>query len=128
MELQKFEEQNLEIFKEISHVTAQVKELQAQEKAIKESLQEQMMEHGIKSIDNEYIKITFVDESETVSVDVKTLEDNEPETFAEVYKDYPVKSIDLKRLEAAEPEFYGELVADFPKVSKRKAHLRFKVK
>lgn len=128
MELQKFEEQNLQVFKDISSLNTQIKELQAEEKAIKAQLEEAMQEHDIKSIDNDYIRITFVDESETVKLDLKEMENKEPETFEELMEDYPVKSIDLKRLEAAEPELHEELIADYPKVSKRKAHLRFKVK
>lgn len=128
MELQAFEQQNLQVFKDISQITAQRKALEKQEKDIKAQLEEAMLEHEIKSIDNEYIKITRVKASETVSVDLKELEEKEIETFDELMEDYPVRTIDLKQLEAAEPELYGELVEDYPKVSSRKAHLRFEVK
>ena len=36
-----------------------------------------MDEHGIKSIDNDLIKITRVDESKTTSIDTKKLKDKE---------------------------------------------------
>lgn len=128
MELQTFEQQNLQVFKDISQITAQRKELEKQEKDIKVQLEEAMLEHDIKSIDNEFIKITRVEASETVTVDLKELEEKESETFDELFEDYPIRSLDIKRLEAAEPELYEELVEDYPKVSSRKAHLRFKVK
>lgn len=128
MELQAFEQQNLQVFKDISQITAQRKALEKQEKEIKKQLEEAMMEHEIKTIDNEFIKITRVEASETVTVDLKELEEKESETFDELFEDYPIRSLDIKRLEAAEPELYEELVEDYPKVSSRKAHLRFKVK
>ena len=128
MELQAFEQQNLQVFKDISQITAQRKALEKQEKDIKVQLEEAMLEHDIKSIDNEFIKITRDEASETVTVDLKELGEKESETFDELFEDYPIRSLDIKRLEAAEPELYEELVEDYPKVSSRKAHLRFKVK
>lgn len=128
MEIEKFEQQNLEVFKEVSSIAAQRKELARQEKEIKDSLEKAMAENGIKSIDNEYIRITHVAESESVSIDMKEMEKKEPDLYEELLEDYPVKAIDVKSLDVAEPELYQELLEDYPKVSKRKAHLRFKVK
>lgn len=58
--------------------------------------------YDIKSIDNQYIKITRVNGSTSTS-------------------------IDLKALEKEEPELYAELLKDYPKVTNRKPYLTFKV-
>lgn len=127
-DVQTFENQHLEVFKQVSNITAQRKELARQEKEIKDSLEKAMAENGIKSIDNEYIRITHVAASETISIDMKVMEQKEPDLYEELLEDYPVKKVDMKVLETVEPELYGELIEDYPKVSTRKAHLRFKVK
>lgn len=127
-DVQTFENQHLEVFKQVSNIAAQRKELARQEKEIKDSLEKAMAENGIKSIDNEYIRIIYIAESESVSIDMKELEKKEPDLYEELLDDYPVKAIDVKSLDIAEPELYEELLEDYPKVTTRKAHLRFKVK
>nr|WP_235962399.1 hypothetical protein [Heyndrickxia coagulans] len=87
----------------IALLEKQVKEMQEQQKALKAKLEGAMDEHGIKSIDNEYLKITRVAASTS-------------------------KSIDLKKLQEKEPKLYGELLEDYPKVSNRKAYVQIKVK
>lgn len=128
MELTKFEQNHLEVFKEVSNITAQRKELQKKEKEIKKDLEKAMLEHDIQSIDNEFIRISYVEASEKTSIDMKTLESKEPDLYEDLLEDYPVRAIDLKDLDKAEPDSYTELLEDYPKVSTRKAHLRFKVK
>lgn len=102
-EIQVFENQYMEVFKELSNVTKTKKELEEQEKKIKANLQKAMDAYDIKSIDNQYIKITRVNGSTSTS-------------------------IDLKALEKEEPELYAELLEDYPKVTNRKPYLTFKVK
>lgn len=62
-----------------------------------------MLEHGVKSIDNDFVKVTVTKASESVSVD-------------------------LKKLQKKEPRLYGELVEDYPKVTKRAESVRVTVK
>lgn len=102
-EIQVFENQYMEVFKELSNVTKTKKELEEQEKKVKADLEKAMDAYDIKSIDNQYIKITSVDGSTSTS-------------------------IDLKALEKEEPELYAELLEDYPKVTNRKPYLTFKVK
>lgn len=102
-QIQVFENQHMQVFQQLAQVTKTKKELEEQEKKFKEQLEKAMDEHGIKSIDNQYLKITRVAESSS-------------------------KSIDLKALEKEEPKLYGELLEDYPKVTNKKAYLTFKVK
>lgn len=102
-EIVQFNQQHLEAFKSLSNITKQKKELEKQEKEVKEFLQGRMEEFGIDKIDNQYMTITRVKESESVTIDLKTLEKKEN-------------------------TLYDELLRDYPKFTKRKAHLMFKVK
>ncbi|WP_367614756.1 hypothetical protein [Heyndrickxia coagulans] len=98
-----FENKYMAVMANIALLEKQVKEMQEQQKALKAKLEGAMDEHGIKSIDNEYLKITRVAASTS-------------------------KSIDLKKLQEKEPKLYGELLEDYPKVSNRKAYVQIKVK
>jgi ABC-type lipopolysaccharide export system ATPase subunit len=102
-ELQVFENQYLAKFKNLAEVTKQKKALEEQEKKTKAELEKLMDEYGIKSLDNQYIKIIRVAGSSTTS-------------------------IDLKKLEEKEPDLYEELLEDYPKTTTRKATVRFDVK
>lgn len=98
-----FEKQNLEVFQKLSEITRTRKHLEDQEKQVKEQLERAMDEHDIKSIDNNYLKITRVNSSTSTS-------------------------IDIKELQKQEPKLHAELITDYPKVSNRKAYVTFKVK
>lgn len=102
-DLQVFQNQHMQVFKQLSEITKTKKVLEEQEKIMKEQLEKAMNEHGIQSIDNQYLKITRVSESSSTSIDLKTLEKKEP-------------------------KLYGELLEDYPKVTNKKAYLTFKVK
>lgn len=102
-DLQVFQNQHMQVFKQLSEITKTKKVLEEQEKTMKEQLEKAMNEHGIQSIDNQYLKITRVSESSSTSIDLKTLEKKEP-------------------------KLYGELLEDYPKVTNKKAYLTFKVK
>lgn len=102
-EVQVFENQYLQAFKQLSEITKTKKQLEEQEKKVKSQLEKAMDEYEIKSIDNEFLKITRVAASSSTS-------------------------IDLKALEEKEPKLHQELLEDYPKVTNRKAYLTFKVK
>lgn len=102
-EIQTFENQHLAVFQQLSEITKSKKQLEEQEKKVKEELEKAMDEHNIKSIDNQFIKITRVAASSSTSVDLKALENEEP-------------------------DLYRELIEDYPKVINRKAYIKFTVK
>lgn len=80
-----------------------IKKLTELQKSIKEELLEQMGAYGIKTINNDILKITRVQASESTSVDLKS--------FAK-----------------KEPTVYAGLLEDYPKVTKRKESIRITVK
>ena len=104
-ELQVFEEKYLSVMKDLADATIQKKRLEEQEKKFKGQLEKVMDEYGIKSIDNQFLKIIRVAGS-----DGKT-------------------TVDLDKMQKEEPELYQELLEDYPKTTgKKKASIRFDVK
>lgn len=102
-EIALFEEKHLEAFKNLSQITTQIKQLEDQEKRIKDQLEKAMHSYNIKSIDNQYLKITYVDATSITNVDLSTLKEKEP-------------------------QLYDELLTDYPKTTNRKGYLRFSIK
>lgn len=98
--LKRFEEKNLAVFKQLADLKAQIKELERQQDDVKAGILKAMEHYGVTSFKNEYITISYVPDSET-------------------------ESIDLKALQAQEPELYAELLEDYRKVMKRKGYVRF---
>lgn len=98
-----FENKYMAVMANIALLDKQVKEMQEQQKSLKADLEAAMDEYDIKSIDNEFLKITRVAASSSTSIDLKTLQKKEP-------------------------ALYGELLEDYPKVTNKKAYVMFKVK
>ena len=104
-ELKVFEEQYLVVMKGLSDAVKAKKKLEADEKKFKEQLGKVMDEYGIKSIDNEFLKIIRVAGSEGS------------------------QTVDLDKMKTEEPELFAELLADYPKTTgAKKASIRFDVK
>lgn len=100
-----FNSQYLAVFGQLAAMTTMKKTLEAQEKAVKAQIQAAMDKFGIKSIDNEFIKITRI----AAGADKQT--------------------VDLDAFKEAEPEEYADLLKDYPKTVKGKAgYVRFDVK
>lgn len=102
-QVQVFENKYLAQMQQLQQLVSQKKELEKIEKDIKKELEEAMNKYNIKSIDNEFLKITRVEASELVS-------------------------IDLTAMKKKEPDLYDDLLKDYPKVTKRNAYVRFTVK
>lgn len=102
-QVQVFEQQHMEVFQKLSDVVKTKKQLEEQEKKVKEDLEKAMDAYDIKSIDNQFLKITRVNGSTSTSVDLKLMQEKEP-------------------------KLYGELLEDYPKVTTKKSYLTFKVK
>lgn len=89
-EIKLFEEQYMKVMKSLSNITVQKKELEAKEKKIKKQLEKVFEEYGIKTLDNEFLKITRVAPGKSsITIDLKKFEENEPETYKDILKDYP---------------------------------------
>lgn len=102
-QVQVFEQQHMQVFKQLADITKTKKQLEEQEKKVKEDLEKAMDAYDIKSIDNQFLKITRVNGSTSTSVDLKLMQEKEP-------------------------KLYGELLEDYPKVTTKKSYLTFKVK
>lgn len=88
------------LLEKLVNITKAKKELEDQEKEIKSQLETTLTEEGYK---DEFITISYSKPSETTS-------------------------IDLKKLEEQEPDLFNELLADYPKVTSRKASYKYIVK
>lgn len=102
-EIIKFEEKYVEQFNKLSEIKKQKDALEKIEKSVKEELEKAMDEFEINSVKTDKITITRVAESVTTSIDLKALEENEPEC-------------------------YQGLLEDYPKVTTKKAYVKFTVK
>ena len=76
-----FEQQHLAAFKQLSELKKEQDKLAQIEKA--------MDENNIVSIKNDYITISRIAASQTTSIDLKKLEEKEPQLYADLLKDYP---------------------------------------
>lgn len=89
-ELQVFEEQYLAVMQNLADAVKKKKKIEADEKKFKEQLGKVMDEYGIKSLDNQYLKIIRVAGSEgSQTVDLDKMQKEEPELYADLLKDYP---------------------------------------
>ena len=85
-ELQKFEQQNMMAFIELRDLEKTAESIEKRKKEVREMLKEKMEEHGIKSIDNDYVKITFFPATpDKPSLDTKTWRSEDPDSYNDVF-------------------------------------------
>lgn len=87
--IQEFENKYLQDFKQLRLLEEEKKKLDELSKAAKSELLEAMLEAGVKSIDNDFIKVMVTNPSEVISIDLKAFQKNEPVAYAELLEDYP---------------------------------------
>lgn len=87
--IQEFEERNLDLFNQVKEIERKRKYLDEISRTVKGKLLDAMLENEIKSIDNDFIKVVVTNPSETVSIDLKAFQKNEPVAYAELLEDYP---------------------------------------
>ena len=87
-----FREEYMPVFKELALLEDEYKEIDARRKEVKKQLCEAMEKHGIKSVDNEYLKITYVAPTVTFSIDWKAYQLDEPKKFEKIQKKYTKES------------------------------------
>lgn len=102
-ELQAFENKYMLLMANVAQHVQQEKTLKEKTAKLKEELGKAMDEFGIKTIDNELLKITRTAASTSTS-------------------------LDTTKLKNTEPEHYAELMVDYPKITNRSASLTIKVK
>lgn len=79
-----FEEKNMAAFQTLQTIAEQKKQLESQEKEIKELLLNGMKAFGITAIDNDLVRINYIPESESVSIDTKALLKENPDLYHKI--------------------------------------------
>ena len=74
-----FQEQQLAVIQKIADVCTAKKQIEAQEKELKDQLKAAMEQYGIKAIDNDVLKITYIAETTATSVDTAKLKKLHPD-------------------------------------------------
>lgn len=87
--IQEFQERNLDLFNQVRDIEKKRKYLDEISKAVKGKLLDAMLEAGVKSIDNDFIKVMVTNPSEVISIDLKEFQKKEPVAYAELLEDYP---------------------------------------
>lgn len=92
--LQEFnkDEKALAIMKQFSAIMKQKKELENQEKEARTALEAAMGQFGIKSFENDIIKVTYVAPTTKTTIDSKLLKMNLPEVYEKYAKTSNVKA------------------------------------
>lgn len=94
-----FETRAVGVIQAMANLLKQKKELEEQEKTVREQLVEAMESHGVKSFESDLLKVTFKAASTRAGVDSKALKEKFPEVYEAVKTVTPVKasvSISLK--------------------------------
>ena len=81
-----------EVIKAITDIVTQKKQLEEQEKVMREKLQTVMEQCNVKSFENEYVKFTYVAATERKSIDSTRLKKEHPEIAEAYQKVSPVKA------------------------------------
>lgn len=87
--IQEFENKYLQDFKQLRLLEEEKKNLEYLSKQAKEKILQEMLKAGVKSIDNDFIKVMVTNPSESVSIDLKEFQKKEPVAYAELLEDYP---------------------------------------
>lgn len=98
-ELEVFQGKAAAVIQKITLLVKQKAEIEEAEKEMREQLQKAMETHGIKTFDNELIKVTYVEASTRDSIDSTKLKAQIPEIAAKFTKTSNVKAfikIELK--------------------------------
>ena len=74
-----------EVIKAITDIVTQKKQLEEQEKKMREKLQSAMEQFGVKAFENEYVRFTYIPPTERKSIDTTKLKKEHPE-IAEAYQ------------------------------------------
>lgn len=80
------EEKTLPIMKTIHYLVSQKKVLEQQEKQMKDKLKEAMEAAGVKQFENPLMKVTYIGQSTTTSVDTAKLKKRFPNVYEECQK------------------------------------------
>lgn len=84
--LAEFEHQQMTIIKKIAEICTAKKQLEATEKEMKDKLKQAMELYGVKSLNNNLLKITYIEATTANSIDSTKLKKLHPDIAAECTK------------------------------------------
>lgn len=84
--IQVFEQGQMAVIQKIADIVTTKKQLEAQEKELKEKLKEAMEKYNIKKFESDILNITYVAESTKTSIDSAKLKKKYPDIAAECSK------------------------------------------
>lgn len=91
-QLQELPNEAVTLISHIKGIVEQKKQIEAQEKDMKEQLQKVMEAYAIDKIDNDILKINYIKASTKFSVDSKQLKEDYPNIYEECLKTSNVKA------------------------------------
>lgn len=80
------EQQQMAVIQKIADICTAKKQLEAQEKDLKDKLKEAMEQYGVKSLDNDILKITYIAATTATSIDSPKLKKKYPDIASECSK------------------------------------------
>ena len=90
-EMVAFEQKAITIMQSIADIATKKAELDEQDKEMRKQLESAMEQYGVKSFENDILKITYVEPTTRTSVDSAKLKKKYPSVFAECSKTSEVK-------------------------------------
>lgn len=141
----------LTIMAQLASLEKEKKSIEAADKKARDQLTALCDQYGVKSIDNEYVRISYVEPKSTTSIDLATVKKKEPDFYAGLLQDFPLSvdlvalkegnaelyaallkkypsTVDMAALQKSEPDTYAGLEKDYAKVTTRKGYVRITVK
>jgi len=88
--LQLFQRKETAVIKAMADMLNQKKDLEEQEKTVRAKLIEAMDKYGVKSFENELLKVTHIGATTKTTLDSKRLKAEQPELYKEYSKTSPV--------------------------------------
>lgn len=88
--LQQFQTKEVNVIQAMTDLLNQKKALEEQEKTVRAKLVEAMDAYGVKSFENELLKVTYVAATSKTTVDSKTLKKEMPDVYEKYSKTSPV--------------------------------------
>lgn len=87
-----FESKAASVIQAIKDIAVKKDELEKQDKEMRKQLETAMEQYGVKSFENEFIKVTYVAPTTRTSVDSKKLKELHPDIFEKCSKTSDVKA------------------------------------
>lgn len=80
------QQEQMAVIQKIADICTQKKQLEATEKELKDKLKAAMEQYGVKSLDNDILKITYIAATASTSIDSAKLKKKYPDIAAECSK------------------------------------------